>query len=44
MLREGVGDVMPSFLDRLSDDELRAVAQYVESVAGENPEVASDPR
>jgi mono/diheme cytochrome c family protein len=39
MLDIGVDQAMPKFGKRLPPDELRAVAQYVESVAGENPEV-----
>ena len=38
MLHIGVEDAMPTFDKRLSSKQLNAVAQYVESVAGENPE------
>ena len=42
MLHMGVEDAMPTFDKRLSSKELSAVAQYVESVAGENPEVTPE--
>lgn len=39
-LHTGVEGAMPIFTKRLPSEELRSVAQYVESVAGENPEMA----
>lgn len=42
MLEIGVEQAMPKFGKRLPPEELRAVAQYVESVGGENPELTPE--